>query len=151
MEHVFRTATAVRRPRDEVFAFFSDAVNLQRITPPELGFRIVTPTPIAMRDGALIDYRLNLFGIPFRWRTEIVRWDPPVAFTDEQVRGPYRQWIHTHRFHDEGDATRIEDEVRYRLPLWPVGELGYPLVRLQLGRIFHYRRRMIHRLLGEGP
>lgn len=148
MQHVFSTSTTVRRPREEVFDFFSDAVNLQRITPAELHFRIDTPVPVEMREGALIHYRLRLFGTPFRWETRITRWNPPLEFVDEQVRGPYREWIHTHRFTARGDATEIEDVVRYRLPLWPLGELAYPLVRLQLGRIFGYRRRRIHQLLG---
>lgn len=148
MRHVLRTSTHVPRPREEVFAFFSAAENLQRITPPELGFQIVTPLPVAMREGARIDYRLRLFGVGFRWHTEITRWSPPHVFVDEQRSGPYREWVHTHRFADEEGGTRIEDEVVYRLPLWPVGEVAYPLVRLQLARIFRYRQRKIRALLG---
>lgn len=149
MQHVYRTTTTVGRPLAEVFAFFSDAANLQRITPPELHFRIETPLPVDMREGALIVYRLRLFGVPFRWKTRISRWNPPLEFVDEQVRGPYREWIHTHRFQARGDSTGISDQVQYRLPLWPLGELAYPLVRLQIGRIFRYRKRILHRLLEQ--
>lgn len=150
MQHLFTTSTTIRRPREEVFAFFADAANLQRITPPELHFRIRTPLPIDVREGTLIDYRLRLFGVPFRWRTRISRWNPPHEFVDEQLLGPYREWVHTHTFQALGDTTLMEDRVRYRLPLWPAGELAYPLVRLQVGRIFRYRARMIHLLLEAG-
>lgn len=143
MEHVLTSEQWIDRPREEVFPFFSAAENLARITPPELTFRILTPTPIDMREGALIDYRLGLGPIRFLWKTEITRWDPPHAFVDEQLKGPYKQWIHLHEFEDHGERTLIRDTVRYRLPLEPLGDLAYPLIRLQLGRIFAYRRDVI--------
>ena len=136
-----------------MFAFFADAENLGRITPPELDFEIVTPTPIDIHQGTWISYRLRLFGVRFGWRTEITAWEPPYRFVDEQRRGPYRRWHHTHTFVDapgpDGQpGTRMDDEVRWALPLSPVGELAYPLVRAQLARIFGYRQRRIHELLG---
>jgi ligand-binding SRPBCC domain-containing protein len=135
-------------PKEQVFAFFAEAANLKSITPAELHFEILTPQPIPMRKGALIDYRLRLYGVPLRWRSRIIRWQPPNEFIDEQVYGPYRLWIHTHRFHaDGGQGTIIEDVVRYGLPLWPFGEMAYPLVRLQLGRIFRYRQSAVRRCL----
>ena len=123
----------------EVFLFFSDVSNLERITPPELCFQIVTPQPVAMGEGCLIDLRLRLFRIPFSWQTGIARWDPPHQFVDEQLRGPYKLWIHTHSFSEENGSTTIADEVRYQLPLWPLGEVAHPLVRAQLQKIFLYR------------
>lgn len=147
-EHVLSREIVIPRPRAEVFAFFAAAENLERITPPELRFHIVTPTPIRMAAGTVIDYRLRLFGVPFRWRTLITRWEPGVAFTDEQVRGPYAQWIHTHAFREApGGGTLVTDEVRWRLPFFPLGEAAYPLVRHRLDRIFDYRAERLGEML----
>jgi ligand-binding SRPBCC domain-containing protein len=141
---------SVPLPRERVFAFFAEAANLERVTPPELHFGILTRRPIPMREGALIDYRLSLFGVPLRWRARIARWYPPAGFVDEQLRGPYRLWEHTHRFREDGGATTVEDVVRYALPLAPFGEVLHPLVRLQLERIFRFRRSAVRScLLGE--
>lgn len=146
--HRYFESTLLPLPIEQVFAFFSKAENLQAITPPELSFRIKTPLPIVMKQGALIDYDLKLSGIPFGWRTRITHWEPPYAFADEQLKGPYAVWFHTHTFADEGGRTRMDDEVLYKLPLWPLGEVGYPFVKRKVERIFRYRRAKIREILG---
>jgi ligand-binding SRPBCC domain-containing protein len=150
MMHTLTTSMSLPLARDQVFAFFAEATNLERITPPELGFEIVTPQPIHLSEGTCIEYRLHLFGIPFTWQTEIQRWNPPEAFVDIQRRGPYKHWVHTHRFREEQGTTIIEDEIQYALPYAPLGELVSPLVRLQLRRIFRYRQRAIRAYFFEG-
>jgi ligand-binding SRPBCC domain-containing protein len=144
--HRFRDEIRIAHPVDRVFPFFASAANLERITPPQLRFRILTPD-VAMGKGALIRYSLRLFGVPFRWVTEITRWDPPHEFVDVQLSGPYRQWIHTHRFRADGDGTLMEDTVDYALPLQPIGELALPVVRWQIRRIFAHRAEVIPRLV----
>ncbi len=130
----------IPRPLAEVFAFFSDAKNLEAITPPHLRFRIETPLPIEMRAGARIDYALSLSGLPIRWRTRITSWQPGVSFVDEQEQGPYALWRHTHEFEAVGSATRMRDDVEYRLPFGPLGSLAHTLwVKRQLRQIFDYR------------
>jgi ligand-binding SRPBCC domain-containing protein len=129
---------------EEVFAFFREPENLARITPPWLGFRMLTPTPVGMREGALIDYRISLGPFPTRWTTLITAFDPPHLFVDEQLKGPYSFWHHTHRFAARGNGTIITDEIRYLLPFGPLGSLVHVLfVRRQLRGIFAHRRKVI--------
>ena len=145
--HVLRREQALPLSREELFPFFCDAQNLARITPPELGFRFEA-LPAEMRVGAEIAYRLRLWGVPFRWRTQITGWDPPHGFVDEAVRGPFALWRHTHVFRSacDGAGTIMDDCVEYALPLAPVGELAHFLVRRQLERIFDYRREVVAEL-----
>lgn len=141
------TATMLPRAIDEAFEFFANAENLERITPPELAFQILTPTPVIIREGTIIDYRLRLFGVPFHWRTRIVEWQPQQHFIDEQIRGPYSSWRHRHTFAGCETGTEMTDRVEYCLPLRPLGSAALPLVRRQLNRIFRYRADAIRRLM----
>ena len=125
-----------QQPQD-VFPFFADAFNLERLTPPSLGFQVLTPPPIEMKVGTLIDYRVRLRGIPMRWQSEITEWEPPHRFVDEQRRGPYRMWIHEHAFTSQDGGTMAKDTVRYAV-------LGGAIVQRlfvasELKRIFQYR------------
>jgi ligand-binding SRPBCC domain-containing protein len=141
--HVLRREQLLPGPPDRIFPFFGDALNLEAITPPWLGFRVVTPEPIEMAAGALIEYRLRLHGVPIRWRTTIAVWDPPHRFVDVQLSGPYKLWHHTHDFEPapDGSGTLMRDTVRYALPLGPLGELAHRvLVRRDLERIFDFRQ-----------
>ena len=139
----------VRRPLRAVFAFFSSAENLERITPPWLSFRLLTPGPIEMRTGATIAYRLRLHGIPLTWVSLIELWEREQGFVDRQLCGPYRFWRHQHEFTEIDAGTWVQDRVDYALPLGRVGSLlGTPMVRRDLARIFDYRRTAVANLLG---
>ena len=147
-EHILKREMTIDLPRSEVFEFFSNAETLERITPAELNFHITTPLPIEMREGALIEYRLKLNGFPINWKTRISKWDPPNEFVDEQLSGPYKQWIHRHTFSEIGPRqTLIEDEVRYRLPLEPLGDLAHFFVEWQLRSIFDHRQKTVGQLI----
>lgn len=143
------TSLYLPRPVPQVFAFFADAGNLQQITPAWVDFTIVTPLPIDMRPGTLIDYRLKVHGVPVRWRTEISAWQPPRMFIDTQLTGPYWRWVHTHRFREAPGGTLVEDDVDYAVPGgWPVDRL---FVRRDLRAIFLHRQRAILDVFGATP
>src|SRR4051812_36809540 len=147
--YVLERTQIVRRPRAEVFPFFADAGNLERLTPPFLGFQILTPLPIEMKIGARIDYRIRLNGVPLRWQTLIEEFVAGERFVDVQVKGPYRRWHHTHTFRDVPGGTELGDRVEYELPLGPIGRLLHrALVKRQLRTIFDYRARVMTELFG---
>ena len=147
--YVLERSQFVPRPRGEVFPFFADAANLERLTPPFLGFTILTPQPIEMRPGARIDYRIRLNGIPMTWQTEITEFVPGERFVDVQLRGPYKLWRHTHTFTDTLGGTELGDRVEYELPLGPLGRLAHrAFVHRQLKTIFDYRAQVMRDLFG---
>lgn len=151
-EYELRRVQRLPTSLEKTFEFFADARNLEAITPPFLRFRITSPLPIEMRAGALIEYRLRLFGVPLGWRTEIESYDPPHRFVDRQIAGPYALWHHTHTFReitgDEGAQTEMTDVVRYAFRPAILGPLADALfVRRTLDKIFDYRAETIAKLL----
>ncbi|MGB4852728.1 MAG: SRPBCC family protein, partial [Ignavibacteria bacterium] len=132
---------------EEVFDFFSKAENLDKITPPILGFRIITPLPVEMKKGTLIDYKIKLNGIPFNWRTEITKWDPPNCFEDTQLKGPYKMWIHEHKFIERNNKTFMTDTVRYISPGGAFEFIPHNLiVKKKVNFIFDYRQKIFDEL-----
>jgi uncharacterized protein (TIGR01777 family) len=149
LSHELTVEQRLARPPEEVFPFFSDPANLERITPPFLGFRVRGTSTAQIGNGTLIDYALRLHGIPLRWQSRIESWAPPRVFVDTQTRGPYALWHHTHEFEEDAGGTIIRDRVRYRLPFGALGDwIGSGLVRRDLAAIFDFRRQRIQELLG---
>lgn len=139
----------IPKPRSEVFGFFADAFNLERITPGFLRFKVVTPGPIQMKPGAIIDYSLRLYGLPLGWKTRIELYEPETRFIDVQLKGPYKYWHHLHQFEEVKGGTRMLDLVHYEVPLGPLGTLARGLlVRRSLERIFSFRRQAIEQIMG---
>ena len=146
--HVLRRRQFLPMPRKEAFAFFADASNLEQITPPWLNFRITTPTPIDLCEGALIEYKLRWHGIPIGWKTEIRKWNSPYGFVDTQISGPYQLWHHTHRFEEVEGGTMMTDVVWYKVWGGVLGDLVAKLhVTADVHRIFDYRYHRIANLL----
>jgi ligand-binding SRPBCC domain-containing protein len=139
----FRFRRKQRLPLDlaTTFSFFADSHNLEALTPPWLRFQVLTPAPNALRAGTLIDYKLRLRGIPVRWQSEITVWQPPFRFVDVQRKGPYRLWVHEHRFEELPTGTLVSDEIEYAVPGGPI--VNRLLVRPDLDRIFDYRARVL--------
>ena len=140
----------VRRPLGEVFAFFSRPENLERLTPKALGFRILTPTPIDMKEGAVIEYSIRILAVPVRWTTLITLYEPPNRFIDLQQKGPYAYWHHTHTFTATPDGTLITDEVQYAMPYGLLGRIARAFfVERQLGNIFLQRSYVIEAIFDQ--
>jgi ligand-binding SRPBCC domain-containing protein len=144
--HVLEREQVLAGSPDEVFPFFADARNLEAITPPLLRFSVVTPEPIEMGVGTIIQYRLKLHGVPVSWLTSIQAWDPPHRFADVQIRGPYALWHHTHTFSEHPDGTLMRDVVRYAIGFGPLGDLAHrAFVRRDVEAIFDFRRAELDR------
>ena len=138
------TKQYINKSLDVVFEFFSKPENLEMITPKSLSFNILTPTPIKMEKGSLIDYTISLFGIPIHWRTLISDYEPPFRFVDQQIKGPYTFWHHTHTFQQVDGGVQIIDKVKYSLPMGWLGTLAHSVwVRKDLEKIFEHRKTVV--------
>lgn len=138
--YVLEQEQAVDAPLDEVFAFFSQPANLERMTPPSMGFRIIEIENQPTQAGTALECRIRLGPLPQRWRAVIVEYDPPQRFVDIQTHGPYRWWRHEHTFAEHDGRTVMRDRVEYQLPLGPLGALLRPIVSHNLRALFAYRR-----------
>ena len=145
--HTIETEVWLPKPLDIVFLFFADARNLATLTPPWLRFSVLTPGPIQLKPGALIDYRLHLHRIPIRWQSEITAWQPPHRFVDEQRRGPYRCWIHEHTFVEHNGGTLARDRVQYAVSGGSL--VNYLFVARDLQRVFAFRKETLIRIFGS--
>ncbi|MGF1548115.1 MAG: hypothetical protein ACFCUG_12395 [Thiotrichales bacterium] len=152
--HALKREQRVERPLARVFPFFERPENLALITPPRLGFHLLTPSPVVMEQGRIIDYTIRVMGARLRWRSLISTYRAPHCFVDEQLVGPYSFWHHTHTFEEAGVGTLLRDEVRYALPVLLPGPLAAAIHRWQvrplLEQIFDYRQQQFQRLFGGG-
>lgn len=147
---VFEREQLLRLGREHAFRFFSNAENLALVTPPFLRFRLLSPTPIEMKRGTVIEYALRIWGVPVNWRTLISEWDPPKRFVDVQQKGPYALWRHEHTFEEAGEGTLMRDRVEYRAPLGPLGRFAeWLFVRRQIEAIWDFREKRIPELLHQ--
>lgn len=138
--HILKKETVLNEKIEVIFDFFSKAENLNLITPPELGFKIITKLPVVMKKGAIIDYKIKLNGFSFKWKTEITKWEPPFYFEDTQISGPYKMWVHEHKFQDSKSKTIMVDTVKYLSPGGLLEFIPHKLiVRKKVESIFKYR------------
>ncbi len=145
--HFLTTTTVINKPLSEVFEFFSNAENLNKITPPDMQFKILTPLPIIIKKGTLIDYKIKVNGIPFNWQTEITEWEPNKRFIDKQLKGPYRVWIHEHTFEEKDGKTIMNDHVQFLSPGWFLEPIINKLfIEKKVKGIFAYREKILTNL-----
>ena len=148
--HILEKSQTVPAPIEEVFPFFQAPANLERLTPPLLGMRIITPEPVPMHVGVIIDYVVKIRGLPMRWTTCISEYDPPHRFVDVQLKGPYSFWHHTHEFREVDGGTEVLDTVKYMVPFGPLGSILHGLIiRRDIENIFEYRTKVLNDIYGE--
>ena len=149
-EYLLEKHQFIEKPKIEVFDFFKTPENLEKITPKNLNFNIYTPSPILMKEGAVIEYQIKLLGIPIYWRTLINKYNPPNNFRDIQLNGPYDTWEHTHMFEDCKNGTMMIDKIKYSIPFKIIGRMAHSIwVKRELQRIFDYRYEIIENIFKE--
>ncbi|MEO7357969.1 MAG: SRPBCC family protein [Ignavibacteria bacterium] len=142
--HVHEKVIVIDKSLNEVFGFFSKAENLNRITPPALGFNIKTPLPIKMKAGTIIEYTIRLNGLKILWRSEITKWDPPYSFEDTQIKGPYKIWVHEHKFENIDGKTKMTDTIKYLSPGGIFEFIPHNLfVKRKVESIFEFREKIL--------
>jgi len=145
--HFLTTSTVINKPLSEVFEFFSNAENLNKITPPDMQFKILTPLPIIIKKGTLIDYKIKVNGIPLNWQTEITEFEVNKRFIDKQLKGPYRVWIHEHTFEEKDGKTIMNDHVQFLSPGWFLEPIINKLfIEKKVKGIFAYREKILTNL-----
>jgi ligand-binding SRPBCC domain-containing protein len=145
--HILTKTTVINKTLSEVFEFFSNAENLNKITPPDMQFKILTPLPIIIKKGTLIDYKIKVNGIPFKWQTEISEREPNKRFVDKQLKGPYRVWIHEHTFEEKDGKTIMNDHVQFLSPGWFLEPIINKLfIEKKVKGIFAYREKILTNL-----
>ncbi len=148
--HTLVAETKLYCSLEQAFDFFSKAENLNEVTPPDVYFNILTPLPISMQKGTIIDYKIKISGIPFKWRTHIKTWEPLHYFIDEQVKGPYSRWHHTHTFEQKDDHVLMTDKVEYLSPGWILEPLIHRFfVKKRVEAIFVYREKIFKHIFGK--
>ena len=149
-EYLLEKHQFISKSKIEVFDFFKTPENLEQITPKNLNFRIITPSPILMEEGTLIEYQIKLFGIPLYWRTLIKEYNPPDNFRDLQLNGPYDTWDHTHIFKECKNGVMMVDRIKYSIPFGIIGRLAHFIwVKAELRRIFNHRYKVIEQIFEE--
>jgi ligand-binding SRPBCC domain-containing protein len=149
-ERVFEQHQWLPSPPSEVFPFFSDEYNLEKITPDFLGFKVTGKNTDQIQSGTLIDYKLKIHGITIKWKTEILEFVEGQHFVDQQLKGPYKKWFHRHEFHEVKSGTLMIDHVTYKPPFGFLGRLlAGAYIRKDVTKIFKYRFKMIEELYKE--
>ena len=141
--YTLRRSITVPGTLETVFNFFNRPENLEKLTPANLKFHILTPSPVTMHNGAVFDYTIGLMGLPMRWTSNITNYDPPYHFVDIQLKGPYAYWHHKHSFEPRGDDVEVADEIHYEIGFGVFGRLLRPLIQRQLDAIFSFRAQKI--------
>jgi len=143
-QYLFHTRLWLKEEQKKVFNFFKDENNLERITPSNLNFKILSKSTENIQKNTLIKYKLKVHGINFKWSTKIKDFDEPQSFTDIQLKGPYKKWEHTHSFSKLSHGTLIDDKVIVKLPFGIFGRIfAFVFVLKDIKRIFKYRAETI--------
>ena len=149
-ERLFESEQWISADKENIFPFFSESTNLEKITPSWLKFKVLKQSTNPIRTGTIIDYRISIKGLPVKWQTEIKSWNPPNSFVDDQLKGPYKKWYHSHMFEQFPQGTLMKDRVVYELPLGRLGELFLgSFVRSDVTKIFSFRKKTINKLKSQ--